>query len=304
MFDYSALAVHCRTQNQFNRLHIELENLLAPAELASIARYEATPEFANPSPAWRDRVKVLAPNVLGEPERFTRGNLPDWLDKIRKWAPRLFDAPQHYRRQALSDQVTLYQDPEGAPRDKSLLVAFTGDGRRLMMPIPVFLQYLDCRLWDVVLLKKCARNSYLRGLTGVTDNFPGVVGHIEALAQPKQYRRVMTIGTCSGAYSAIWGAVLMGADRGVSVCGGTPRLSASEVRRKRRKVYQPGPEPHGVDLRFVYGMDCTKDHKEALALVETFGGKLCPVHGIGGHGVFGLLLKRGEFADFIDEVLA
>ena len=42
--EYLPLALECRTQNQFNRLHIHLENILAPQEfvlLADLARRAA-----------------------------------------------------------------------------------------------------------------------------------------------------------------------------------------------------------------------------------------------------------------------
>ena len=45
--DYLPLALECRTQNQFNRLHIHLENILAPREfvfLADLARRQQFPE--------------------------------------------------------------------------------------------------------------------------------------------------------------------------------------------------------------------------------------------------------------------
>jgi hypothetical protein len=65
--DYPELAARCRTQNEFNRLHIGLENVCTPLELAEIA--------------------TLAASRKGFPA--TRS----WLKNYRAWTPDLFDAP-------------------------------------------------------------------------------------------------------------------------------------------------------------------------------------------------------------------
>jgi hypothetical protein len=267
-FDYLKLASRCRTQNQFNHLHIELENICTPLELVGIAELAKTSKIPKPSHLW--------------------------LEKIGKWAPELFKAPQRYERRSFSSQVILYQNPERNVREKGLLVAFSTEARRLMMPISVFLQYVDSRRWDVVILKKGA-HSWLLGLEGVSD-FRSVVEYVETTIASMQYRRVITLGTSVGGFAATWAAVLMGADRGISVCGCPPRLLPSSIADQLA--------PHGADLCFVYGRDSAKDHQSALALLGLFGGRLRPVPEIDRHGVLGQLLKRGQFADFLNETLA
>jgi hypothetical protein len=271
-FDYLKLASRCRTQNEFNRLHIGLENVLVPLELAYIAMLAKTSEIPEPSRLWLQRIG-------------------------RKWTPEMFDTPQRYERRSFSRHVILYQNPERDVRNKGLLVAFSGNGRRMMMPISVFLQFLDSRLWDVVVLKKCARNSFLLGLEDVSTDFRGLVEFVETTVSSMQYRRVITLGTSSGGFAATWAAVLMDADRGISVCGRPPSQLPSLP-----MGYQEAP--HGADLCFVYGGDCAQDHLSALALLDLFGGRLRPVPDIDRHGVLGELLKRGQLAEFLDEMLA
>jgi hypothetical protein len=270
-FDYLRRASRCRTQNEFNRLHIELENILTPLELAGIA-------------------KLAKMSTSPEPSRL-------WLERIQKWKPELFESPQGYERRSFSRHVTLYQNPKGEAHDKGLLVAFSGDARRLMMPTSVFLQFVDSRMWDVVVLKKGSRNSYLLGLDSVATDFHGLVEYLQTTFTPAQYRRVMTLGTSSGGFAAAWAAFLMGADRGISVGGGPPRplpaLTAGDQ-----------PAPDGVDLCYVYGMDCPQDHQAALLLLDIFGGRLRPVPDIDAHGVLSRLLKSGKLAEFLDEMLA
>jgi hypothetical protein len=269
--NYLKLAWRCQTQNEFNRLHIELENICTPLELAGIA------ELAKSS-------------KIPEPSRL-------WLEKIGKWTPGIFDAPQRFECHSFSAHVTLYQDPERSVRDKGLLVAFAGNARRLMMPVSVFLQFVESRLWDVVVLKKDGRNSYLDGMDSVATDFHGLVEYVKTTFSPVQYRRVITLGTSSGGFAAAWAALLMDADRGVSISGCPPRALPARVEDRRAKR-------HGVDLCYVYGMESAPDHQSAIALLGLFGGRLRPVPDIDTHGALGRLLKRGQFAEFLDEMLS
>ena len=264
-FDYLELASCCETQNMFNRLHIELENICTPLELAGIAKLADTTELPIP----------------------TR----KWLRKLGRWAPNLLNAPQRYERRQFSWPVMLYQDTQHDMRQKGLLVAFASAARRIMMPISVFLQHVDSRAWDVLVLKRSA-HSYLLGLEGVSIDLPGLTGYIETALHSSQYRRMMTLGVSAGGFAAIWAAVLMGADRGTSVGGGPPRPLPFSV----------GNTSLETDLCYVYGS--AQDHKSALAMVDIFGGRLCPVPDVDVHGVLGQLLKRGQFGAFLDEMLA
>jgi hypothetical protein len=266
--DYLKLASRCETQNLFNRLHIELENICAPLELVGIAK--------------------LPKSDLPPPTR-------KWLRQLKKWEPDLFDAPQRYERRVFSWPMVLYQNPEHDVREKGLLVAFSCNARRLMMPIWLFLQFVDSSRWDVVVLKKSG-HSYLTGMEGISTDFPGLVAHVEAAIRPTQYRRVITLGTSGGGFAAIWAALLMGADRGISVCGCPPISLPPSMEDPRA--------PHEVDLWFVYGGAQEQDHRSALALLDLFGGRLRPVPGVDKHTLFGPLLRRDQFGEFLNEMLA
>lgn len=269
-FDYPELAARCRTQNEFNRLHIGLENVCTPLELAEIATLAASRKAF---PATRA-----------------------WLKTYRGWTPELFDAPQRFERRAISPHMILYRSKERDPGDKSLLVAFTDNARRLLMPVCVFLQFLDSRSWDVVVLKKCSRNSYLLGLEGIATDFRGLVEFIRTDLGTARYRRVMTFGASAGGFAAIWAAILLQAQRGISVGGSPPRSSSPMTIEDQRA-------PQGTDLCFVFASDSTVDRQSALALQELFGGRLCPVPGSHRHNPIGPMMKTGKFGAFIDELL-
>ncbi len=266
--DFLAMALRCRTQNEFNRLRITLENILAPAEIAAIATLDLPPETA---------------------ERTRH-----WFDKLSKWRPDMLEAPQGYARQHLSPRLIFYRDTRVEPREKDLLVTFSGNTGRLMMPVSVFLQFMDSKSWDIALLKKPASGSHLRGVDKNADNFPGLVQFIETALRPRAYRRVMTLGASSGGFPALWAAALMGADRGISA-GGCPPRTLPDLRLDDR-----GPR---ADFCMVYSAGSTQDSEAALVLKDLFGGRLHPVADIEGHNVLSELMRRGQLAEFLKDVL-
>jgi hypothetical protein len=270
-FDYLELAARCRTQNEFNRLHIGLENVCTPGELAEIAKLA------------KARKGLAA----------TRS----WLKNYQMWTPELFDAPQRFERRAISRHMILYQSPERDACDKDLLVAFADNARRLLMPVCVFLQFLDSPSWDVVVLKKCSRDSYLLGLEDTSVDFSGLIEFIQTTLSPMQYRRVITLGTSGGGFAAILAAHLMGAQRGISIGGSPPKLAQSPTIGKQRAS-------HRTDFCFVFASESAVDHQSALALLGLFGGRLCPVPGTHRHNPIGPMMKNGQFGEFIDEILA
>ena len=276
--DYVALASQCRTPNKLDALHIGFENLLAPAEftyLADLARRQELPGASYP-----------------------------WLGKIADFSSGVFECPQRFGRSALSEHVLLYRDPETDPGQKSLLVAFCGNGRRLGMPTPVFLQCLDSSAWDVVLLRKGdKRRSYLAGLEGLSNSFSRVVRYVETATSADRYRRVISFGVSGGGYAAILAAMLMKAPRGIAIGGCAPASPLRFGLRWRLSICR-ATVTSGPEFDFVYAADNGRDQEAALSLRNSFGGTLRPVPEADEHNVLGTLLKRGQLPDFLAELLA
>ena len=267
--EYFALASECRTQNQFNKLHIHFENILAPSELA---------QFRN----------------MSQEHRFSEQSR-SWLQKLQLLSPDLFDAPRFFVRKHLSEQILLYSDPNHLPQDKTLLVCFSGNARRLMLPISVFLQCLDPQTIDVVLLRKGEdKRPYLAGLQGICNSFVELLEHIDALVPAHPYHRTITLGTSSGGFPALMAALAMDAARGVSICGALlpeQRQSQSSTRQE-------------TEIVLVHGAEFAPDHDSAQAIRAIYGGSLCPIAGVSEHNVLNALRARGELARFLETILA
>jgi hypothetical protein len=201
----------CRTKNQINLLHIAFENILAPVEFNHFTELVGSQQL--PTPTY------------------------DWLRKIAELSPEMFDRPQGFRRQALADNVLLYGEPSLHASGKSLLIGFAGNARRLMMPIAIFLQCLDSRLWDVGLLRKgAAQESCFEGVAGVASSLSALIEYIQCMLPTKRYRRLITYGTSGGGLAAILASILMNTARGISVGGAPPKTALDASLQKRLAV--------------------------------------------------------------------
>lgn len=264
MSDYLARAARCATVNQFNHLHIQLETVLTPIELAEIGRLSSEPGF---------------------PERGR-----DWLAAPKRRSRDLFERPQPFVRREVTDRLIVYEGPMETGRGKRLLIAFTGAKRRMMIPTPEFLQAIDARAWDVVYLKHS--NSFLDGLEGVADGLDGLLDSVMAAVAGRPYASVSTLGVSAGGPAAAVAALRLKARSGVSICGapGARYLDAAPARSAVARLFG---RPR---LAFLYGADFAPDREGSEAMARRWRGRLVGVRRVATHNVMGRLLVTGKLA--------
>jgi hypothetical protein len=241
---YPALAAACRTENELNRLNIDIEHVATPLELVAIARqYRHLPE--------RSR---------------------KWLRSLRRLDRTVFARPEAYRRTQLARFIFAYSDPAVPADRKQVLVAFCGDVPRIMVQTAFILQALPAACWDVVLLRlKDGSTSYFDGLEGVAPDFTGLLEFVRREAAIGRYRRVVTLGSSSGGYPAIVAGIRLAAARAVALGGRLPRRLPTE---------DPVPTPaSGTDLVFVHGAAYKPDTAGAAGLARPIEGATWPVVG-------------------------
>ena len=157
---------------------------------------------------------VTLPRILGHlppPERR-------WLAGLYRHLSIEGDEIRRFDRFVAHDDVVLYRVAD-APPSSTVLIAFTGLVERMMLETPAFLQHLP-EDTDVILLRDTLQSRYLKGIPRIADDLPSVIAQIGAAVRP-DYARIQTIGASMGGAAALHAAVLLGAERGVSV-GGSP----------------------------------------------------------------------------------
>jgi hypothetical protein len=177
---------------------------------------------------WRVRriaEEKLTPGEFSELLEAAEGFRPDtraWLRKVAAFAPRVQSAPQGFRRSSLHPEIDLYRDPDVPASGKRLLVACSGKGNRLMVPIFSFLQHLPSREFDIVLLRDMRRNHYLTGIPGYAASLPELTARLRADLRPERYKGLLCYGTSMGGFAALRLGLLLRATRAVSVGGRFP----------------------------------------------------------------------------------
>lgn len=212
--EYLAQAMRCRTVNEFNRLHITLENVLAPAEVDALVR------------GVRRRVTSMPEPVA------------DWFGRLDKFLGAGSRPIQPYVRRPIANGAFRYaapgRDPERSQR--TLVIAFTGDANRLMMPLAMFLQHCPADRYEFVVLFDGTQRFYMGGVDGLGTTLPAMIDAIAARVRPAWFRRSVSFGTSAGGLAAVWAGIALGAARAVSVGGVTPSMLEERIDQAKDNV--------------------------------------------------------------------
>ncbi|CAG0949511.1 hypothetical protein BURK1_00110 [Burkholderiales bacterium] len=283
---YLAEVARGASEIDFNRLHITLETHLAPAELRALvdgvrARGPALPEHCR---LWLKRTDTF----------LAYGGLP----------------VQPYERRVLADGVNAYAAP-GTPEERArrtLVIAFTGDSFRLMLPIGIFLQHCPADRYEFLLLFDRRKCLYLRGIDGLTRDMAGTFEWIAANVPLQGFGRVVSFGVSAGGMAAVWTAIGMRLARGVSVGGTTPDSAAT--RYQTQGVSADGfmdavrrNEGHLPEVLLVAGADCERDREKAQAMSQRVPATIVLAPGVAKHNVIAELWTRHELVPFLERLL-
>lgn len=270
--------VKCRSINQFNRLHIALENRLTPLEV-------------------RDLSILIARRYSSTPSAF-------WIEKL--WNSRRLagkTVPEGYVRQRLKPNLYLYSG-YGARREKTLVVGFAGASRKLFLPISDFLQNMDSSTADVLLVSPHSESYYKNGILGLGSSLGEVLSVLKNVIEPLGYRRVVSLGTSSGALPALLAAIHLGFERGICV-GGQSILAErfrwileDETLRSISQNWNGRPE-----LLSIFSAEHPKDRNAAIELQKVLPLLLWPVEGNKQHNAFFNHWASGSLSGFFQKIL-
>lgn len=279
---YLAQIARRSTVNQFNQLHISLENVLSPAEVCAIVD------------GARSRGVALPPEAT------------HWLSRMDELLRKDGRAAQPYARQTLGEAATAYAAP-GTPAERArrtFVIAFTGDAHRLMMPVSLFLQACPADRYELLVLSDFRRSLYLRGIAGLGDDFPSAVSRIGAMAPSPRDRRVVSLGTSAGGLASVWAAVELGLARAVSVGGVTPEQAGGRYQTQglSTEAFEESIRRHAArlpEVLLVSGEQNDRDQRKALSMADRLPATLVAVPGCAHHNVLYDLWTRGELEPFL-----
>ena len=311
---YRRLVRKCQTVNQQNKVRIALENRMTPLELEIFrSELQMVPGTYN----------VFLGMCVKQLRRKLPGAFKSWhMDfevylSARNWVKMLDLAylksgkpyPEHFRRHKLRQQLTLYKDG-GDKHQKTLVICFSGNAQRMMMPMPVFLQHLDAKSMDVAFLKDPQRKGYQEGVDSIAPNLEQMFEELQTLLNIEEYRRVVAIGTSAGGLPAILATLKLGLNAGLSVGGSDPEdprwrmvdgISTEAMTPLDTKKPTVTPE-----LFLAFGADRLNDRAKAEALAAVVPARLLPISDPAepvGHNALYSLVKQGKLSEFLHNTI-
>jgi len=283
---YVAEIMRRQTANLINQLHIMLENMLAPAELCALIDESRERGTNLPPPA---------AHWLGRMDTLLRGG---------------GQTVQPYERRMINKSAAVYAAPgtEAERSGRTVVVAFTGDAHRLMMPISLLLQQCPADRYEMLMLSDFRRSLYLRGIDGLGSDFPETLERIRTLIPASSEGRVVTLGTSAGGLAAIWAAIELGLPRAVSVGGVTPDEIGERVQTQGMST--PGFDDairrsagRLPEVLLVSGEQNDRDNRKALSMAGRLPATLISVPDCANHNVLHALWSRGELRPFLARLM-
>ncbi len=275
------------------------------------------------TPGWRSEWSFLPIKLLTHVRRKWPGPvaLAGQADlrahQHRRWAKKLGamidrsakPEPEPFVRHCLARDIRCY-GTEGDRSRKTLVVCFPGTSARMMMPTPVFLQHLDARQTDVVMLRDPSRNGYRGGLDSLARGFAAAMDELAIRIRPADYRRAVTIGISGGGLAGLLAALRWQFDAALIVGSSGPDdprwscatgSSVPELIESYR--HDGGKSPH---VQPVHGFDHVHDRRNAEALAAWLPATLTEIgdaSGRVGHNALLPLLMRGDLASLLEPVV-
>ena len=201
--DYLAQLARCATGNQLNRLHITLENVLAPAEMcALIDGVRARTSRCRPS---RSRTGSIALDAhpAGNGGRRVQGVRSP---RARGGRDRLLGAGRRGRARAAHARDRVHRRREPADdADRAVPAALSRPTR-----------------YEFVVLVDPRRTVLPVGRPGARARPARDDRAARRAVRPSTFRRAVALGTSAGGLAAVWTGVALGLERAVSVGGVTP----------------------------------------------------------------------------------
>jgi hypothetical protein len=295
---YNRLMRGCKTHNQFNKLHIDLENHMTPLELEAL-RSELSPARHTWETLFRGR-QSTDPSPAQE---LWVQNLHHLVTKSGK------PCPEPFVRHRLRRRVTLFT-AGGSRSGKTLAICFSGRAQRMMMPLPVFLQNIDSTQVDVAFVRDPTRNSYRLGIGGVADSLEASIDKLEDILRIEDYRSVVSNGTSGGGVPAVMCALRLNLDAALWVGGNHPddprwnTPGGTGLREILRHYIDTSTRKPAVFLAF--GTDCVKDKGSAEAFASVVPAQLITIsvpNGSVEHNSLYPLARSGGLAGLLESTV-
>ncbi|MGR3491212.1 MAG: non-ribosomal peptide synthetase, partial [Shimia sp.] len=131
-----------------------------------------------------------------------RIELSRWKRRTRRALAADLNGPR-WTRSALRDGLLLYSDQSVPAEQKTLILGFTGNWHRLMMPTYQVLSGLDPTSADLLILMDHSKRLFFDGIESINGGAPGLNAFLRTFAADAGYAKVITLGTSGGGLACV-----------------------------------------------------------------------------------------------------
>ncbi len=147
-----------------------------------------------------------------------------------------------WQRRQISPHIMLYESADGRQGPKNLIIGFSGNYMRLMVPTYRVLCNLDPATADLLVLSDPKRAGFVQGLPGLGGGVREIEGWLEHFLADNNYGSAVALGTSGGGIAAIHCAVTLSLKRVTAVGAATPsrHTDMAAILREIAPRHQPG----------------------------------------------------------------
>lgn len=293
---YIRLASAAKTDNEFRKTVISLEDRLSPSEWMDIISYLAHKH--NLRGGIRGKIRQFLLRILGQSPPLDNKTLEVELVMQAKTSQSLRNEVDvaKYTKGVNTRGLSHFVHPENT--SKSLLIIWTGALRRPMMPLHTFLQ----EIWDLnvdVLVLRSAPNSrdYVNGVAGLGNTLGKAIDGLDEFRLRHGYESVYLIGSSMGTPPALFSAAKLQTDNCLLVGPLDPRLKYRDD--FDNLVKSVVSKKLSIKFSTIVGEHATKDAPIANFLSNTFG-SIEIVEPGAEHNALWPITEKGKLANWLD----
>lgn len=195
----------------------------------------------------------------------------------------------------------------GPSQGRTHLTVFAGAASRPGTWTPVFLQAIDARRVEVLILRDRSGGHFRAGCPGLADSLPGLVAAIDARVRAGGYARHIAMGVSRGGGAALGFGRLAGCERAIAF-GALPR--SDPLRLLAGQPMPPAFDPLcdclsdlATPLFAVFAGGNAPDAAHAETLTTLYGGTRLKVPDLSDHGVVHHVSAMGRLPELMRAVL-
>jgi len=258
--EYFKNIARCRTLNELNAAHITACNVMTPIE-ALVLHAKMS------DPGWRFPTGLVGAETAAG---FGAALVQHMTMMVNDLADAGKTEPERFARKRIANGVWRFS-VGGEREGKVLLIGFTGNSDRLMMPSPTYLQHFDAKEVDIVFLIDRGKHGYRGGIPEVANGFTELIDALPELLSIGEYKSLAVTGTSSGGLPAVLGGLRLHARAVMAIGGNNPeddrweRLAGASASELLVKWAGESPETR---VTLVAGAQSLRDHVSAEATMK------------------------------------